>query len=140
VSWHVHAICWGKDREQMRKRFARLNQQEVYRSIMPGQRGAHQKEIPHKFLTDSNRTFLADKIRYMLKSPCKAYRIYHAKNGSGTEDEIGFRQIKSDLRPGDHIDLFHLMKALYLDELAVGEGEGSDTLRRIKKAARGAGR
>jgi hypothetical protein len=124
----------------MRKRFARLNQQEVYRSIMPGQRGAHQKEIPHKFLTDSNRTFLADKIRYMLKSPCKAYRIYHAKNGSGTEDEIGFRQIKSDLRPGDHIDLFHLMKALYLDELAVGEGEGSDTLRRIKKAARGAGR
>jgi hypothetical protein len=24
VSWHVHAICRGKDREQMRKRFARL--------------------------------------------------------------------------------------------------------------------
>jgi hypothetical protein len=32
VSWHVHAICFGEDREQMRKRFARLNQQEVYRS------------------------------------------------------------------------------------------------------------
>jgi hypothetical protein len=94
----VHAICWGEDREQMRRRFARLNQQEAYRSIMPGQRGAHQKEIPRKFLTDSNRTFFADKIRYMLKSPCKAYRIYHAKNGNGTEDEITFRQIKSDLR------------------------------------------
>jgi hypothetical protein len=137
VSWHVHAICWGEDREQMRKRFARLNQQEVYRSIMPGQRGAHQKKIPRKFLTDSNRTFLADKIRYMLKSPCKAYRICHARNGSGTEDEVSFRQIKSDLRPGDHIDLFHLMKGLYLDELAVGGGEGSDMLRPIKRAARG---
>jgi hypothetical protein len=140
VSWDVHAICWGEDREQMRKRFARLNQQDDYRSIMPGQRGARQKEIPCKFLIDSNWTFLADKIRYMLKSPCKAYRIYHAKNGSGTENEISFRQIKSDLRPGDHIDLFHLMKGLYLDRLAVAGGEGSDMLRRIKRAARGVGR
>jgi hypothetical protein len=135
----VHAICWGEDREQMRRRFARLNQQEVYRSIMPGQRGVHQKEIPRKFLIDSNRTFLADKVRYMLKSPCKAYRIYHS-SGSGTEGGVSFRQIKSDLRPGDHIDLFYLMKGLYLDELAVGGGEGSDMLRRIKRAARRAGR
>jgi hypothetical protein len=140
VSWHVHAFCWGEDREQMRKRFARLNRHQVYRSIMPGRRGAHQKEIPAKFLTDSNRTFFADKIRYMLKSPCKAYRIYHAKNGSGTGDETSFRQIKSDLRPGDHIDLFHLMKGLYLDDLAVAGGEGTQVLKRIKKAACSAGR
>jgi hypothetical protein len=140
VSWHMHAICRGKDREQMRKRFARLNRQGIYRSIMPGQRGAHQKEIPAKFLTDSNRTFLADKIRYMLKSPCKAYRIYHAKNGSGTEDEISLRQIKSDLRPSDHIDLFHLMKGPYLDDLAIGGWEGTEMLKRIKRAALGAGR
>jgi hypothetical protein len=104
---------------------------------MPGRRGAHQKEIPAKFLTDSNRTFLADKIRYMLKSPCKAYRIYRAKNGGN--EEIKFRQIKSDLRPGDHIDLFRLMKGLYLDDLAVAGGEGTDMLKRIKRAARGAG-
>jgi hypothetical protein len=75
VSWHVHAICWGEDPEQMRKRFARANREQVYRSITPGQCGAHQKEIPRKFLTDSNRTFFADKIRYMLKSPSKAYLI-----------------------------------------------------------------
>jgi hypothetical protein len=99
VSWHVHAVCWGEDREQMRKRFARLDRQQVYRAIMPGQRGAHQKEIPRKFLTYSSRTFFADKIRYMLESPCKAYRIYRAKNGSGDEDEVSFRQIKSALRP-----------------------------------------
>jgi hypothetical protein len=140
VSWHVHAICWGENRKQMRTRLARLNKHGVYRSIMPGQRGAHQKEIPCKFLKDSNRTFFADKIRYMLKSPCKAYRIYHTKNGSKIEDETSFRQIKSDLRPGDHADLFHLMKGLYLDELAVGGGEGTEMLKRIKRVARGLGR
>jgi hypothetical protein len=73
----------------------------------------------------------------MLKSPCKAYRIYRAKNRSGAEDEVSFRQIKSDLRAGDHIDLFHLMKGLYRDELAVGGGEGTGLLKRIKKTARG---
>ncbi|PWT86629.1 MAG: hypothetical protein C5B58_01085 [Acidobacteria bacterium] len=135
VSWHVHAICWGEDRKKMRKRFAWLNRQEVFRSIMPGQRGAHQKEIPAQVLADGSRTFLADKLRYMLKSPSKAYRIYRAKNGD--EDEIKFRQIKSDLRPGDRIDLFHLTKGLYLDELAVGGGEGTDMLRRIKRAVLG---
>ena len=103
---------------------------------MPGQRGAHQKEIPRKFLTDKDRTFFADKIRYMLKSPCKAYRIYHAKNPRNGE-QIGFRQIKSDLRPGDHVDLFHLLKNFYLDQLAVGGGEGTDLLKRIKRADRG---
>jgi hypothetical protein len=133
-------MCSGDDREPMRKQFARLDGQEVYRSIMPGQRGAHQKEIPPKFLTDRNRTFFEDKIRYMLKSPRKAYRIYRDKNGSGTEDEISFRQIKSDLRPGDHIKLFHLMKGLHLDELAVGGVEGTDLLKRIKRVARRADR
>jgi hypothetical protein len=36
VSWHVHAICWGEDRKQMRNRFARLNQREEVRSCSPG--------------------------------------------------------------------------------------------------------
>jgi hypothetical protein len=64
-------------------------------------------------------------------APCKAYRIYHAKNGSGSEAAVSFRQIKSDLRAGDHIDLFHLLKNLYLDELALGGGQGSRVLKRI---------
>jgi hypothetical protein len=123
----------------MRKRFARLNKQGIYSSIMPGQRGAHQKEIAAKFLKDRDRTFFADKIRYMLKAPRKAYRNYHAKSPENGE-VISFRQIKSDLRPGDHIDLFHLLKNLYLDQLAIGGGEGTSVLTRIKRAARGLGR
>jgi hypothetical protein len=65
----------GETKLQMSERFRRLNQDGIYRSIMDGQLGAHQKQIPPKFPDNGNRTFLADKIRYMLKSPRTAYRI-----------------------------------------------------------------
>jgi hypothetical protein len=140
VSWHLHAICWGASRKQMQKRFRRLNKDAIYRGIMDGQLGAHQKQIPRKFLDGRQRTFLADKLRYMLKSPRKAYRIYKTNRVSSDGEVVPcFRQKKSDLRKGDRITLFHLMKHLYLDELAVGGGDGTDMLRRIKKAAVRAG-
>jgi hypothetical protein len=136
VSWHLHAICWGENRKQMKQRFCRLNRDGVYRSIMDGQLGAHQKQIPPEFLDNGKRTFLADKLRYMLKSPRKAYRIYKANRVTSDGEVVPcFRQKKSDLRKGDHITLFHLMKGLYLDNLAVGGGDGAGMLRRIKKAA-----
>jgi hypothetical protein len=42
VSWHLHAICWGGNRSQMRERFRRLNQDGIYRSLLDSQLGAHQ--------------------------------------------------------------------------------------------------
>jgi len=137
VSWHLHAICWGENRSEMKERFSRLNEDGIYRSIMDDGVGAHQRQIPGKFLRHRDRTFLADKLRYMLKSPRKAYRIYRTERVTPDGEIVPcFRQIKSELRKGDRITLFHLMKGLYLDELAVGGGEGTDMLRRIKKAAR----
>jgi hypothetical protein len=136
VSWHLHAICWGENRRQMKDRFRRLNEDGVYRSIMDGQLGAHQKQIPNAYLGNGKRTFLADKLRYMSKSPRKAYRIYKTNRVTSDGEVVPcFRQIKSELRKGDYITLFHLMKHLYLDELAVGGGDGAGMLRRIKKAA-----
>jgi hypothetical protein len=141
VSWHLHAISWGENRRQMKKRFRQLNEHGMYLSIMDGQLGAHQKQIPNAYLDDGKRTFLADKLRYMLKSPQKAYRIYKTDRvTSGGEVVACFRQRKSELRKGDRITLFHLMKTLYLDELAVGGGDGAGMLRRIKKAAARVGR
>ncbi len=82
------------------------------------------------------RTFLADKLRYMLKSPKNAYRIYKTERITADGECVGcFRQRKSKLRHGDRITLFHLMKDIYLDELAVAGGEGTAMLRRIKRAA-----
>jgi hypothetical protein len=136
VSWHLHAISWGENREQMKVRFRRLNDDGMCRSIMDGQLGAHQKQIPNAYLDNKDRTFFADKLRYMLKSPRKAYRIYKTSRVTSDGEVVPcFRQMKSELRKGDYITLFHLMKGLYLDELAIGGGDGAGMLRRIKKAA-----
>ena len=80
VSWHLHAICWGENRQQIKKRFCRLNKDGWYLSILHSQRGADQKEIPDARLPNNRgRSFLADKLRYLLKSPQKAYRIYKTR-------------------------------------------------------------
>jgi hypothetical protein len=64
VSWHLHAICWGPNRRQIKKRFCRLNRDGWYLSILDSQRGADQKEILDARLPDNRgRTFLADKLR-----------------------------------------------------------------------------
>jgi hypothetical protein len=67
VSWHLHAICWGESRRQIKKRFCRLNRDGWYLSILDSQRGADQKEILDGRLPNNcGRTFLADKLRYLL--------------------------------------------------------------------------
>jgi hypothetical protein len=33
VSWHLHAICWGETRSEIKKRFCRLNRDGWYLSI-----------------------------------------------------------------------------------------------------------
>jgi hypothetical protein len=140
ISWHVHAICWGKDSAEMKRRFRRLNRAKTYRPIIDGLIGAHCKKIADAYLAEGKRTFLADKLRYMLKSPQKAYRICKTSRVTAAGEIVPcFRQRKSDLRKGERIDLFHLMKGLYLDELAMGGGEGTEMLRRIKRRAQRVG-
>jgi hypothetical protein len=137
VSWHLHAICWGENRNQMKQRFCRLNRDGRYLSILDSQRGADQKEILDSRLPKNrDRTFLADKLRYLLKSPQKAYRIYKTERLTGDGELVPcFKQKKSELRKGDRITLFHLMKGLHFPELAAAGGEGTDIMRRIKRAA-----
>jgi hypothetical protein len=137
VSWHLHAICWGPNRRQIKKRFCRLNREGWYLSILDRQRGADQKEILDARLPNNrDRTFLADKLRYLLKSPKNAYRIYKTERMT-TDGELApcLRQRKSELRKGDRITLFHLLKGLHFPELAAAGGEGTEIRRRIKRAA-----
>jgi hypothetical protein len=109
-----------QNRGEIKKRFCRLNRDGWYLSILDSQRGADQKEIP-----DSR-----------LKSPQKAYRIYKTKRVTSDGEVVPcLRQKKSKLRKGERITLFHLMKGLYLDELAAAGGEGADITRRVKRAA-----
>jgi len=137
VSWHLHLICWGESREQIKERIKRLNSNSKYLGIMHSQRGAHQKKIPDTVLAkNQDRTFLADKLRYILKSPRKAYRIYRGQRITKDGEILPcLKQRKSDLRHGDRITLFHLMKKLTLDQLAVAGGDGTAVMRRIKRRA-----
>jgi hypothetical protein len=137
VSWHLHAICWGENRREIKKRFCRLNRDDWYLSILASQRGADQKEIPDARLPNNcDRTFLADKLRYLLKSPKNAYRIYKTERVTCDGEVVPcFKQKKSKLRKGDRITLFHLLKGLHFPELAAAGGEGTDIMRRIKRRA-----
>jgi hypothetical protein len=137
VTWHLHAICWGENRRQIKKRFARLNRDGWYVALLSSQRGADQKEILDVCLPKNRaRTFLADKLRYLLKSSRKAYRIYKTERMTPDGELVPcFRQRKSELRKGDRITLFHLMKDLSLPELAAAGGDGTDMMRRIKRRA-----
>jgi hypothetical protein len=121
----------------MKKRFCRLNWDGWYVSILDSQRGADQKEIwDSRLPTNRDRTFLADKFRYLLKSPKAAYRIYRTERVTRDGEIVPcFRQKKSKLRKGDRITLFHLLKGLHLFELGAAGGEGTDIMRRIKRAA-----
>jgi hypothetical protein len=78
----------------MKKRFCRLNRDGWYLSILNSQRGADQKEIwDSRLPTNRDRTFLADKLRYLLKSPKAAYRIYRTERVTRE-----MAQIKSGMR------------------------------------------
>ena len=107
VSWHLHGICWGENRNQMKKRFCRLNRDGWYLSILNSQRGADQKEIwDSRLPTNRDRTFLGDKLRYLLKSPKAAYRIYRTERVTCDGEIVPcFGQRKSELRKGDRITL-----------------------------------
>jgi hypothetical protein len=126
VSWHLHLIAWGISPREMKKRIERLNKSGVLLPIADGLAAAHQKRI--------SKGKLASKIGYVLKSPRKAYRLYKWETITPDGEIIPkFKQWKDDLRPGERLTLFRLMQDLYLDQLALGGGEGAELLRRLKR-------
>ena len=128
VSWHLHLIAWGEARKKLRKRIDRLNDKRVLLPIADGLAAAHQKRI--------SKGKLASKIAYVLKAPKKAYRLFKREFITADGEVIcTFRQKKADFRPGERLTVFRLMQDMYLDQLAVAGGEGTDMLRRIKRRA-----
>jgi hypothetical protein len=126
VSWHLHLIAWGEAHEKLEKRIERLNKQGILLPIADGLAAAHQKCI--------SKGKVASKIAYVLKAPKKAYRLYKWETVSPDGENIRkFKQWKDDLRPGERLTLLRLMQDMYLDQLAVGGGEGTDFLRRVKR-------
>jgi hypothetical protein len=126
VSWHLHLLAWGESKSAIRTRIERLNEKGILLPIADGLAAAHEKRI--------STGKLADKFCYLLKSPKKAYRLYkYEQITPDGEILLRFKQKKDDLRPGERLTLFRLMRELYLDQLAVAGGEGAVILRRVKR-------
>jgi hypothetical protein len=126
VSWHLHLLAWGESKFAIRTRIERLNKEGILLPIADGLAAAHEKRI--------STGKLADKFCYLLKSPKKAYRLYkYEQITPDGEILLRFKQKKDDLRPGERLTLFRLMKDMNLDQLAVAGGEGAVILRRVKR-------
>lgn len=124
VNWHLHLFAWGETRKQIKARFATLNDSnDNYRPIIPEGLGADWKQVTEEMLPI--------RFRYMLKTPRKSYRIGR-KELCDPEGRVDFKfmQNKSDLRPGERVTLFLLLKRFWLNELTVAGGEGVELRRR----------
>ncbi len=132
--WHLHALVWGVSRKELKKHLRKLVVAGRYAAIADGLDATHVRKI--------KQGRLPAHVAYIVKSPSKAYRI----SVRDREDEAGqpvvdadgvvlqrFKQGKADLRHGERIVIFHAMKHLYLDKLAVAGGEGAGLLRTAKQ-------
>lgn len=131
VSWHLHVFAWGETRKEIKARAKRMNAlANNYRPIIPRPQG---KGFDWSQLTAEN---IAWRFPYMCKTPRKAYRVGRRKNGEGDDASNPlFRSNRSDLRPGQRISLFHLLKRHDLDDFLIAGGEGVAIRRRAIRAA-----
>lgn len=134
--WHLHALVWGVSQKALKKHLRGLVKVGRYAAIADGLDATHTRKI--------KQGRLPRHVAYVLKSPCKAYRL----SVRDREDKLGrpvidangivlqkFKQGKANLRHGDRIVLFHAMKHLHLDKLAVAGGDGAKLLKAAKRVS-----
>jgi hypothetical protein len=125
VSWHGHFLVWGVTKKQLTRQLKTIKPR--FMPIMPGLCAVHKKQIePDQF---------GYKLWYIIKSPCKEYSIGKRLRRDLKSSAAKFKQNSRDIRPGNRVKLFHLMRDIYLDKLAMAGGEGRELLRRIKYEA-----
>jgi hypothetical protein len=125
VSWHMHALVWGVAQRRVVQIVKRLNDKSE--AIMPQCKAAHQKIIGHG---EFGRY-----LWYVNKSPYKEYSVGKRRKRHKKTGAARFKTNKRDIRPGNQVKLFHLLKPLYLDQLAMAGGEGKAILGRVKNQA-----
>lgn len=139
--WHLHALVWGVQRKELQEYLRKMVIGARYVAIADGLNATHIRKI--------GQGRLAAHVAYLLKSPSKAYRVSVRDREDGSGEPITdadgvvlqqFKQGKAKLRHGERIVLFHAMKRLHLDRLAVAGGEGAKLLRTAKRLALTVGR
>jgi hypothetical protein len=125
VSWHGHFLVWGITKKRLKRHLAKIKLR--CRAIMSGRCAVHKKRIPLEQF--------GYKLWYILKAPRKEYSIGQRRKRDEKTGTVNYKQNYRPLRPGHRVKIFHLMRDMYLDKLAIAGGEGSELLRRIKYEA-----
>jgi hypothetical protein len=94
---------------------------------MPGLCAVHKKRIP-----PGQFGYM---LWYMVKSPRKEYSIGRRRIPDEKTGNARFKQNSRNIRPGHCVKVFHLMREIYLDQLAMAGGEGRKSLQQIKYEA-----
>lgn len=136
ISWHLHALVWAISEKEMRKRLRGCRKKGWYVKLGTGLKPTQVKSIKQGRLP---RT-----VGYLLKSPVSAYRVSRVdrvRKGQPVVDADGvvqwkYKQGKSPLRHGERLTLYHAMRHLHLDELALAGGEGRPLLAEAKRLMR----
>jgi hypothetical protein len=123
VSWHGHFLVWGIGRKRLSRIIQQLNSK--LEAVMPDFHPAHWKQV--------ERGKFGKKICYLAKSPCKEYSVGKYSE-PGKDGEPNYKHNRRDIRPGTRAKLFHLMQAMYLDQMTMAGGEGVELLKRIKSS------
>lgn len=125
VSWHGHCLVWGISKKQLTRHLERVKPR--FTPIMPNLCAVHKKEIdPDQF---------GYKLWYIVKSPCKEYAIGKRRKPDKKTGSERFKQNSRDIRAGNRVKLFHVMRGMHLDQLAMAGGCGCELLRKIKYEA-----
>lgn len=135
IFWHLHGIVWGISGKRLGVLLRKLEADGRYVAIADGFRGTHHKRI--------KQGELPSVVGYTFKSPAVTYRVSvkdREENGKPMTDADGvvlrgYIQGKSEMRHGERITIFHVMKRLHLDSLTLAGGAGSRLLANAKRIA-----
>jgi hypothetical protein len=127
VSWHGHFVVWGVTEKRLVTHLEAIKPN--FTPIMPGLCAVHKKTIPPDQF--------GYKLWYILKSPCKEYSIGQRRERDDKSGAAKFKQNSRKIRPGSRVKLFHLLREMYLDQLAMASRSRSICATPERRACRG---
>ena len=122
VSWHGHFLVWGVTKKQLAEHLEGIKPRFI--PICLRSRPVNKKIIKPEWF--------GHVLWYLIKSPCKEYSIGKRSEPEAKTGAARYKQNLRKIRPGHRVKLFHLMRGMYLDKLAMAGGEGRKLLQKMK--------
>jgi hypothetical protein len=126
ISWHVHALIWGSEKQKLVEKLEPLCDQNE--SLLHGVKPYHLRKIKVEVVDE--------RLLYCLKSPQNQYITFSWPKEridpvTGEISSEANYQRKAILRPGQRIQMCNVLRYQHLDQLLVAGGDGADVCREI---------